>query len=66
MGYELDITALAESEIEKMKEDIKFFKEYRELIQFGKFIRLESPFKGNTCAWMVISQNKKNSYFSIL
>lgn len=52
-----------------MKKDIQFFKKYRELIQFGNFVRLESPFNGNTCAWMVISKDKKTailSYFKIL
>ena len=68
-GYELDITSLAQKEIEKMKEDIQFFKKYRELIQFGNFIRLESPFKGNTCAWMVISNDKRTAilaYYKVL
>jgi len=63
-GYELDITSLPQQEIEEMKKNIQFFKEYRELIQFGDFIRLESPFKGNTCAWMVISKDKKSAIFA--
>ncbi len=68
-GYELDITTMSNEEIEKIKDDIKFFKEYRELIQFGDFVRLESPFKGNTCSWMVISKDKKTAilaYYKIL
>ena len=68
-GYELDITTMSKEDINKVKEDIKFFKEYRELIQFGDFVRLESPFKGNTCSWMVISKDKKTAilaYYKIL
>ena len=36
-------------------------KQYRELIQFGDFYRLISPFEGdgNITAWMVVSPDKK-------
>lgn len=32
-------------------------KEYREIIQFGTFYRLKSPFKGNETVWMVVSND---------
>ena len=61
-GYELDLNLLADKEIEQVKEQIKFMKEYRELIQIdGDFYRLKSPFEGNETAWMVVSQDKKNA-----
>ena len=28
-------------------------KEYREVLQFGTFYRLKSPFEGNETVWMV-------------
>ncbi|MGD1822140.1 MAG: alpha-galactosidase [Pleomorphochaeta sp.] len=68
-GYELDITKSNEKEINEMKNQIKFYKKYRELIQYGDFIRLESPFKNSTCSWMVISKDKKTAilaYYKIL
>ena len=58
LGYELDLEKLTPEEKEEMKCQVAFMKQYRELIQFGTFYRLESPFEGNTMAWMVISQAK--------
>lgn len=61
-GYELDLNLLEDKEIAQVKEQIKFMKEYRELIQVdGDFYRLLSPFEGNETAWMVVSQDKKNA-----
>lgn len=34
-------------------------KEYRDLIQFGDFYRLLSPFEGNYVSWIVISKDKR-------
>lgn len=68
-GYELDILSLSNDEIEQIKEQIKFMKEYRDLIQFGDFYRLLSPFEGNYVSWIVISKDKKIAiifYMSIL
>lgn len=68
-GYELDILNLSNDEIEQIKEQIKFMKEYRDLIQFGDFYRLLSPFEGNYVSWMVISKDKKTAivfYMAIL
>ena len=68
-GYELDILNLSNDEIEQIKEQIKFMKEYRDLIQFGDFYRLLSPFEGNYVSWMVISKDKRTAivfYMAIL
>lgn len=68
-GYELDITKLSDEEIEKMKEQISFMKEHRELIQKGIFTRLKSPFEGNHTAWQVSSENQEEVlafYFRLL
>lgn len=68
-GYELDITKLPEEELEAMKEQIRFMKQYRELIQTGTFYRLKSPFEGNTAAWQVIDQEQDEAlmaYFRVL
>lgn len=68
-GYELDITKLPEEELEVMKEQISFMKQYRELIQKGVFYRLKSPFEGNSSAWQVVDADQKESlmaYFRVL
>ena len=43
-GYELDLNKLTEEEIAQVKEQIRFMKRYRGLIQFVDFYRLISPF----------------------
>ena len=60
-GYELDLNKLSDEEISEVKQQITFMKEYRELIQFGTFYRLKSPFEGNETAWMTVSEDKKTA-----
>ena len=57
-GYELDLNKMSESEQQQVKEQIKFMKKYREVIQFGTFYRLRSPFETNITAWMVVSKDQ--------
>jgi alpha-galactosidase len=60
-GYEMDLNALSDQEIEQVKEQVKFMKEHRALIQFGSFYRLENPYQGQQGAWMVVSQDKSEA-----
>ncbi|MGL5970525.1 MAG: alpha-galactosidase, partial [Cetobacterium sp.] len=62
-GYELDLNKISDEEKAIVKNQIEFFKENRELIQFGDFYRLVSPFekKMNDAAWMVVSKDKKEA-----
>lgn len=60
-GYELDITKMSEEEKKEVKAQIALYKEIRELIQFGNFYRLLSPFDGNDTAWMYVTQDKKKA-----
>ncbi|MGL5579956.1 MAG: alpha-galactosidase [Cetobacterium sp.] len=62
-GYELDLNKITDEEKEIVKKQIEFFKENRELIQFGDFYRLVSPFekKLNDAAWMVVGKDKKEA-----
>ena len=57
LGYELDISKMAPAEKATVVEQIKFYKQYRELFQQGTFIRLQSPYDGdgNVTSWMVVS-----------
>ena len=44
-------------------------KQYREVIQFGTFYRLQSPFEHNIAAWMVVSEDRRTAivgYYKIL
>lgn len=60
-GYELDLNRLSENERAIVKEQITFIKKYRKIIHSGTFYRLLSPFDGNYCAWMVVSEDKRTA-----
>ncbi|MBO4267094.1 MAG: alpha-galactosidase, partial [Lachnospiraceae bacterium] len=62
-GYELDLNHISDEEFEEVKQQISFMKENRELIQFGKFYRLRSPFETDQCAWIVVSKDRKKAIF---
>ena len=63
-GYEMDLNKLSDEEFEEIKVQIEFMKKYRSLIQGGDFYRLLSPFEGNYCSWMVVSEDKKKAIFA--
>lgn len=60
-GYELDLNCLPPEELAMVREQIKFMKQYREVLQFGTFYRLVSPFDSNFTAWMSVSEDKKTA-----
>lgn len=60
-GYELDLNRLTGEEQKAVKEQIVFMKKYREVLQFGTFYRLKSPFEGNETVWMVVSEDRKTA-----
>lgn len=68
-GYELDLTKITEKEKELIKEQIKVYKEIRNIVQFGNFYRILSPFECNETAWNIVSEHKEEfvgMYFKIL
>src|SRR5690606_6240429 len=68
-GYELDLTKFTEDEKQIVKQQIVLYKEIRQLVQFGDFYRLLSPFEGNETAWMIVSQDRSEAvvaYFRVL
>jgi len=62
-GYELDTTALTESERSEVRDQVAFYREHRDLLQYGRFIRLRSPFEGdgNETAWMSVSGDRRRA-----
>ncbi|MCQ2511197.1 MAG: alpha-galactosidase, partial [Lachnospiraceae bacterium] len=64
-GYEMDLNQMNAGEIEAVKEQVKFMKEHRELIQFGDFYRLSSPFSNEYASWMVVSPDKKEAIVGV-
>ena len=64
-GYELDLNEISDEEFKEVKKQMAFMKKYRELIQFGDFYRLKSPFDSDLCAWSVVSPDKKQAIVGI-
>lgn len=60
-GYELDLNKLSEDDLEKMKNQIIFYKKYRDVIQLGDFYRLQSPFESNNVCWISVSRDKSKA-----
>jgi alpha-galactosidase len=62
-GYELDTTTFSDDDRATVKEQIAFYKRWRELFQRGRFVRLRSPFDGdgNETAWMVVSGDARRA-----
>ncbi|GAX08229.1 alpha-galactosidase [Secundilactobacillus silagincola] len=63
LGYELDITKLTEEEQQQVASQVAFYKQYRQLFQFGKFYRIDSPFEkqGNIVSWEVVSADQQKA-----
>ena len=63
LGYELDPTTLSADERRQVADQVAFYVAQREVLQFGRFVRLRSPFEGdgNTTAWMSISPDRRRA-----
>lgn len=59
LGYELDVNKLSDVEKEEIKKQIQFYKENREVFQFGEFYRIKNPYNNNISSWMVKSSDEK-------
>ena len=60
-GVELDVTKMTNSEKKEIARQVKEFKKYYELIQFGDYYRLTTPFNSDEslyCAWEVVNSKK--------
>jgi alpha-galactosidase len=62
-GYELDTTALSAEERREIADQVAFYSAHREVLQFGRFLRLRSPFEGdgNETAWMCVSDDARRA-----
>ncbi|WP_319560439.1 alpha-galactosidase [Marispirochaeta sp.] len=68
-GYELDVTKFSEQERSIVRKQIKFYKNYRQLLHAGTFYRLLDPFLKEQAAWMVVSEDQNEAlvgYYLIL
>jgi alpha-galactosidase len=63
LGYELDPTALSVEERAEIADQVVFYKQWRELLQRGRFLRLRSPFEGDRdeAAWMTVARDARSA-----
>lgn len=68
LGYELDITKCTDEELEVISDQIKQYKDIRDVVHHGEMYRLKSPFDSNHAVWEYISEDKSKVvvlYFKI-
>ncbi len=60
LGYELDLKYLSPEEKKDIAEQIKFYKKYRRVLQYGTFSRVKT-YKTNKVIWQSVSIDKKTA-----
>jgi len=62
-GYELDATHLDEDERRQVADQVAFYRAQRDVLQFGRFVRLVSPFEGdgNATAWLAVTDDRRRA-----
>jgi len=65
LGYELDATHLTNWEKKVIKKQIAYYKEHRNILQFGEMHRFQNPFKENETSLMLVSKDKKEAILQI-
>ncbi len=60
-GFELDLNKLPPEEIEAVKGIIARVKVLREILLYGDFHRLLSPFEGRDTAWITVAPDKRTA-----
>jgi alpha-galactosidase len=62
-GYELDATNLSDAERREIADQVAFYVAHRDVLQFGRFVRLVSPFEGdgNDTAWMAVAEDRRRA-----
>lgn len=65
-GYELDLEKLSVEEKEEIKEQIRQYKKYSELIQKGNYYRLSNPYQDAYAAWAFVSDNGEKVLLNVV
>ncbi len=65
-GYELDPAKLSEEEKTAVREQIRQYKNWEELIRRGSYHRLTNPFSDTCAAWMFVSEKKDRALVSVV
>lgn len=57
LGYEMDLKYLTKIEKQEIKDQINFYKQHRDVLQYGTFSRIETV-KDNKKQWQVVNKDK--------
>ena len=60
-GYELNVQDMTIAEKVTVSEQVAFYKQHRQLLQYGKFHRLVSPFETSHAAWLFVNPDKSQA-----
>lgn len=58
LGYECDVRDMSAAEKDMVREQISLYKKWRDVLQYGRFYRLEC---GNTHKWLCVSEDRKRA-----
>ena len=64
-GYECDITALSQEMLELIRSQIDFYKQWRDVMQFGTYYRTDSVFDGEASGWIFVSEDRSRAVASV-
>ncbi len=64
-GYELDLTALSAQERTEVREQVAQYRKFSHLTREGDFYRLQSPFEGESAAWMLAAKDKSEALVTV-
>ncbi len=60
-GYELDVTSMSQEELDAMAQQIREYKQIREIVHQGDMYRTHSPFESNHAGWMYVTEDKRKA-----
>lgn len=61
LGYECNLNELTKTEQEEIREQIRIYKQWREVLQFGDFYRIRRKDLQNVASWITVSTDRKNA-----
>lgn len=65
-GYEFDFRKFNEDELNMMKNQVKFYKQHRKLLQYGNYVCVDNIFDGgNYYSYMVVSEDKSEAILMV-
>lgn len=71
LGYECNLCDVKPDELQEIKEQIKLYKEWRTVLQYGQLYRLHdtmqnTPFDTDVVRWNIVSENKQKAVGIVL